>query len=82
MLLLKAPLPRKIDMARVALPPDIFRTVVLDRTIHIHCTYHILFRVKDKSKDLPFHHDLSVGPSLGPYTTRTETSVENDVEAA
>ena len=59
-------------------PPAVFRTIVLDGTIHTHYTFHIIVKTEDKSRDVPFHRELRVGP----FSTHAEAVIENDVESA
>jgi len=59
-------------------PPSVFRTIVLDGTIHTHYTFHVIVKTQDKSHDLPFHRELRVGP----FSPHAESVIENDVKTA
>lgn len=50
--------------ANIALspPPDPYRMVVVDGTIDVHWTYHILLKVKDDRASKPFHEEHPLGP--------------------
>ena len=46
----------------VALPPAMYRHIVVDGFTHIHYTKHFVFKTEDHQQDFPFHGDLAVAP--------------------
>lgn len=58
---------------KLDLPPDQYRTLILDGKIHTHYTYSIILKLTDHRRDLPFHQELRVGP----FGTHAETQIVN-----